>query len=299
MKKSLFLTALFACFALPVSAQTVHINPQTMENLPWQDVTFSKTLTTELSEQQKQAFTTSFAGTESPVAAYRIPANQGPLSIEITSPVADNNVFIPSAVILDSNFNLAAQYDSSHFQFKEERGMQPNRFTAELDLTPTANQDYIYLLIYTTAQDLSKTTTVPHPAKAYAKATGTQPPAIDDIVVKHSRHGEVAVNVSNGSGTRFIGLSDILPTSKKTTSTVVGTTATTATTTATVAKASQGNKQAVTTAVDKDTEAYFNQAVSKALKANDINKAMNLVNEAEKLGLTSPRQTFLKQVSAK
>ena len=53
------------------------------------------------------------------------------------------------------------------------------------------------------------------------------------------------------------------------------------------------------TPVDQDTEAYFNQAVTKALKANDVNKAMNLVNEAEKLGLTSPRQTFLKQVSSK
>ena len=51
--------------------------------------------------------------------------------------------------------------------------------------------------------------------------------------------------------------------------------------------------------MDKDTEAYFKQAVSKALKDNDVNRALNLVNEAEKLGLSSPRKIFLKQVSSK
>lgn len=37
----------------------------------------------------------------------------------------------------------------------------------------------------------------------------------------------------------------------------------------------------------------------KALKAGNINKAMNLVNEAEKLGLNQPRKIFLKQIYAK
>ncbi len=53
------------------------------------------------------------------------------------------------------------------------------------------------------------------------------------------------------------------------------------------------------TAVDKETEAYFNQSVKNALKQNDINRALNLVNEAEKLGLTSPRKIFLQHVSSK
>lgn len=40
-----------------------------------------------LTEQQKQAFTSQFAGIASPVAAYRIPATQGSVEIEIESPV--------------------------------------------------------------------------------------------------------------------------------------------------------------------------------------------------------------------
>ena len=68
---------------------------------------------------------------------------------------------------------------------------------------------------------------------------------------------------------------------------------------ATTQNAPVTSNKAVEMPVDKDTEAYFNQAVTKALKAGDVNKAMNLVNEAEKLGLTSPRQIFLKHVSSK
>ncbi|MDU8923628.1 maltose operon protein MalM [Pasteurellaceae bacterium LIM206] len=291
MKKLFLSTVLAACLAAPVFAnQSVHINPQTLSSIPWTDVELSKDLKTTLTEQQKQTFTTSFAGTESPVVAYRIPANQGTLNIEITSPVVDTHVFVPSAVVLDGNFNVAAEYPSSYFKYEEERGMKPNRFTAELNLTPAVNQGYIYLLIYTTKADLAKTTMVTHPAKVYAKAMGNQPPAINDIEVQHSLAGEVIVNVTNDQGTRFIGLEDILPTKKSKTITAVGTGGT---------PTAASSKPAIATPVDKDTEAYFNQAVSKALKAGDVNKAMNLVNEAERLGLTKPRQIFLKQVSSK
>ncbi|WP_109078765.1 maltose operon protein MalM [Aggregatibacter kilianii] len=298
MKKTMkFLTALLLAnmaVTSPSWADTpVHINSTALANLQWQDVSFSEKVTTNLSEQQKQAFTTSFAGVESPIAAYRIPANQGTLEVEIISPIENKSVFVPSAVVLDSNFNVAATYPSSEFKFKEERGMQPNRFEAELNLTPAASQGYIYLLIYTTQQDLAKTTMIPHPAKLYAKGTGHQPPALNDIEVKHSLNGQIIVNVSNANGTRFIGMPTTIFSSEKKAAQPVGA-APAPTPTANVAPS-----KAVNVPVDKDTEAYFNQAITKALKAGDVNKAMNLVNEAEKLGLTSPRQTFLKQVSSK
>lgn len=298
MKKTMkFLTALLLANMVVTSpswANTpVHINSTALANLQWQDVSFSEKITTNLSEQQKQAFTASFAGVESPIAAYRIPANQGTLEVEIISPIENKSAFVPSAVVLDSSFNVAATYPSSEFKFKEERGMQPNRFEAELSLTPAASQGYIYLLIYTTQQDLAKTTMIPHPAKLYAKGTGHQPPALNDIEVKHSLNGQIIVNVSNTNGTRFIGMPTTMFYPEKKVAQPVGATPV-PTPTANVAPS-----KAVNVPVDKDTEAYFNQAITKALKAGDVNKAMNLVNEAEKLGLTSPRQTFLKQVSSR
>lgn len=294
MKKTLFSTALLLAnmfVVLPSMANSsvgtpVHINSTELAQVQWQDVSFDQTMKTALTEQQKQAFTNQFAGIASPVAAYRIPATQGSVEIEIESPVLEDHVFMPTAVVLDSQFNVAATYPSSEFKFQEAGGFKGNRFVANLNLTPAAGQDYLYLLVYTTQQDVAKTTMVPHPAKVYAKATGKQPPAINDIEVKHSLNGEVIVNATTSNGTKFIGLPTTVFSSNKA-SKQVGTVQPVV------------NSQAVNTAVDKDTETYFNQAVTKALKAKDINKAMNLVNEAERLGLKSPRQTFLKQVSLK
>lgn len=298
MKKTLFSTALLLAnmfAALPAIANSsagtpVHINPAALTQIQWQDVPFSQTVKTTLTEQQKQAFTAQFAGVASPVAAYRIPANQGTLEIEIESPVVDQKLFVPTAVVLDGNFNVAATYPSSEFKLQEERGLKSNRLRSELNLTPAMNQDYIYLLIYTTQQDLSKTTMVPHPAKVYARATGRQPPAINDIEVAHSLNGQIEINVSGVNGTKFIGLPTEIFSSNKA-STPVGKPAVSS-------ESAVQNPNTVVTAVDKDTEAYFNQAVTKALKAKDVNKALNLVNEAEKLGLKSPRQIFLKNVNS-
>ncbi|OOF52365.1 maltose operon protein MalM [Rodentibacter trehalosifermentans] len=297
MKKTLFSTALLLAnmfVVLPSAATSNHINSTVLSQLNWQDVSYSETLTTSLNAQQKQSFIVPLAGMESPVAAYRIPANQGTLEIHIASPVAKDHVFIPSAVVLDSQFNIAARYPSSEFKFEGERGLQPNRFVADLNLTPAPNQDYIYLLVYTTAQDVQKTTMVPHPAKSFAKATGKQPPAIADIEVKHSSYGEISVNVTAADGTRFIGIPTAIFSGKKSEpSQPVGQAV------SQPVQKTTTNTKAVVTAVDKETEAYFKQAVTNALKQNDVNRALNLVNEAEKLGLTSPRKIFLQQVSSK
>ncbi len=292
MKKTLFSTALLLAnmlVVLPSTATPNNINSTVLSQLNWKDVSYSETLTTTLNTQQKEDFIIPFAGIESPVAAYRIPANQGSLEISIVSPVIKDHVFVPNAVVLDSQFNIAARYPSSDFKFEEERGFQPNRFVSELNLTPTPNQDYIYLLVYTTAKDVQKTTKVPHPAKSFAKATGKQPPAISDIEVKHSLYGEIRINVAAADGTRFIGIpTDIFAGKKQGSNQAIG---------QTTPQLMQKTKSVV--AVDTETEAYFKQAVTKALKQNDVNRALNLVNEAEKLGLTSPRKIFLQQVSTK
>lgn len=271
MKKTLLSTAIFFAHLLVVfpsiangsAGKSIHINSAELAQIQWQDVPFSQTVKTDLSEQHKQAFTTAFAGIASPVAAYRIPANQGTLEIEIESPVMDKNVFVPTAVVLDSQFNVASTYPSSEFKLLEERGLKGSRLGAELNLTPAMNQDYIYLLIYTTQQDLAKTTMMPHPAKTYAKATGKQPPAINDIEVAHSLKGQIHINVTGSNGTKFIGLPTEIFSSNKA--------ATPAAKTA-IPLPIKENPVAVKTAVDKDTEAYFNQAVMKAIKAKDINK---------------------------
>lgn len=281
-KIALFLSSLF--LASQLSAAPLQPTKAELAKIQWQDVTLSQN-----NETNVATLANKLAGASGSVVAYKIPANQGTIKLNITSPVQkDNTVFVPNALILDAQFNPAMTYPSSQFKFSEERGLSPAQYQAELSLTPTANQDFIYLLVYTTEQDLQGKTTMTHPAKLLAKAKGNQPPAIADITVAHSNQGKVNVEMDGIQSSQFIGLNGPLFEAKTPAPTQVGT--------ATVATKSATKP---TQPVEQSTEDYFNQAVLKALKNNDVNKAMNLVNEAEQLGLKQPRQIFIKHVSAK
>ncbi|SMB80282.1 maltose operon protein [Pasteurella testudinis DSM 23072] len=280
--KSILLALGLVCASFGYGAQ-LNINAQAAAQLPWQDIGLSQQTDTTLSENQQP-----IATIHSPIAAYRLPANQGTLNITISSFAIDNKaLFVPTVAVLDANYNLAATYPSSVFKFHHESGLQGNRLSTELNLTPTPNQDYIYLLVYTTAEDLQGSTLIPHPAKLYAKARGNQPPAIDDLQAKHSRNGKIQISVDGKQSAQFIGMQMPSFKDKSTTSQPIGNTA----------KAAAG--AALTKPVEKETENYFNTAIRNALKQNDIDRAMNLVNEAEKLGLSSPRKTFINNVSKK
>lgn len=48
-----------------------------------------------------------------------------------------------------------------------------------------------------------------------------------------------------------------------------------------------------------DTESYFNKAIKDAVAKGDVDKALKLLDEAERLGSTSARSTFISSVKGK
>lgn len=272
------------CLASTIFASAPNFSKTELAKFPWQAVEFSQNL-------QNIPQIQPLAGTKNAVLGYKIPANQGTIKLKIKSLVVDQQIFVPNVLVLDANYNVSLEYPAKQFKQVEERGLEGNQLQAELNLTPVSGQDFIYLLIYTTEDDLKGESTFTHPAKLYAKAKGNQPPAIADITVKHSNIGKIELNVEGSQSSQFIGLktgslNGALFEAKPTISQSIG-------------KTNPTSINAKPQPVEQTTEQYFNQAVKNALKNNDINKAMNLVAEAEKLGLTTPRQIFLKQVSAK
>ncbi|HCW99216.1 MAG TPA: maltose operon protein MalM, partial [Pantoea sp.] len=49
----------------------------------------------------------------------------------------------------------------------------------------------------------------------------------------------------------------------------------------------------------EDTESYFNQSIRQAVDQGNIDKALKLLDEAERLGSTSARKTFISSVKGK
>ncbi|WP_301098132.1 MalM family protein [Otariodibacter sp.] len=278
-------------------ANTLNLSKADAQGISWVNMNLSEEKSMVLSDSHKFQ-------SANVVAGYKLPANQGALKVRISSPVIQNKtVFVPNVLVLDANFNPSVEYPASQFQFLQERGLDSAQYQAELNLTPTPNQDFVYLIVYTTEQDLKGTSTVTHPAKLLAKAKGNQPPAIPDLTVQHTLQGKLDVEVDGVQSTQFIGLSGPLFESKKSEPApqVVGTTSQTNVSTPAVqhvqTQAVQSQPVAKAKPVEKSTESYFNKAVLDALKNNDVNKAMNLVNEAERLGLEEPRKIFLKNIA--
>jgi len=290
--------ALLASLALPAYAD-INLVPQdlsaaptiptaSLQRLSWQPVDTSRVQSTLLTPGDTQL---NVAGISGPVAAYSLPANQGELTVTLSSEVAHNQVFAPNVLVLDENLRPAAWFPSRFFSYQQPGVMSADRLEGVMKLTPALGQQKIYLLVFTTAQDLSQTTTLVDPAKAYARGTGHAVPDIPDPIARHGLEGKIKLKVSTSSASSIL-VGPLFGSSGPTPVTVGNTqpVAQTATRTAPAAPAAP--------LVD-DTESYFNQSIRQAVEQGNIDKALKLLDEAERLGSTSARRTFISSVKGK
>ncbi|WP_039031928.1 maltose operon protein MalM [Leclercia adecarboxylata] len=245
------------------------------------------------------------AGISGPVLAYSVPANIGEITLTLSSEVnKQTSVFAPNVLILDQNLTPSAFFPSEYFTYQEPGVMSADRLEGVMRLTPALGQQKIYVLVFTTPQDLQKTTKLLDPAKAYAKGIGNAVPDIPDPIARHTTDGTVKLKVSTNSASSV--LVGPLFGSSGTGPVTVGNTAAPAQAYAAPAAPVAAPAVAPTPAPAKksepvlnDTETYFNQAIKQAVAKGDVDKALKLLDEAERLGSTTARSTFISSVKGK
>lgn len=304
MKKTVFAlclsAALLAGQSLPAFAE-VNLVPQdlsaaptipasSLQTLSWLPVDTSRTQATTLTEKGTNL---NAAGVTGAVAAYSLPANIGELTITLSSEVQQNRVFAPNVLVLDENMRPAAWFPARFFTYQQPGVMAADRLEGVMKLTPALGQQKIYLLVFTTDKDLTETTTLLDPAKAYAKGTGNAIPDIPDPIARHSREGTLKLKVKTSSGSSILvgplfGSSGPAPVT-------VGNTQPVAPAVYHAAPAPEAKREPIMT----DTEGYFNQSIRQAVDQGNIDKALKLLDEAERLGSTSARKVFISSVKGK
>ncbi|MFJ0493836.1 maltose operon protein MalM [Citrobacter werkmanii] len=312
MKKSLVALCLSAglfASAPGISLADVNIVPQNttaapviptaaLQQLTWTPVDQSKTQSTQLASAGQRL---DVAGITGPVAAWSVPANIGELTLTLTSEVnKQTSVFAPNVLILDQNMTPSAFFPSSYFTYQEPGVMSADRLEGVMRLTPALGQQKLYVLVFTTDKDLQQTTTLLDPAKAYAKGVGNAVPDIPDPIARHTTDGLLKLKVKTSSSSSVLvgplfGSSGPGPVT-------VGNTAAPAVTyaapaAAVAAPAPQPAKKSEP--MLNDTESYFNQAIKDAVAKGDVDKALKLLDEAERLGSKSARSTFISSVKGK
>lgn len=275
-----------------------------LQQLVWTPVDQAKTQTTSLSGGGQSLNAPGISG---PVAAYSVPANIGELNITLTSEVnKQTSVYAPNVLILDQNMTPSAFFPSSYFTYQEPGVMSADRLEGVMRLTPALGQQKIYVLVFTTPQDLQQTTTLIDPAKAYAKGTGNAVPDIPDPIARHVTEGTLKLKVKTSSASSVLvgplfGSSGPGPVTVGNTAAPVYSAPAAAPATAAVAASATAASApaAKSEPVLNDTESYFNNAIKQAVEEGNIDKALKLLNEAERLGSTSARSTFISSVKGK
>lgn len=266
-----------------------------LQQLTWTPVDQSKVQSTQIAVGGQ---TLNVPGITGKVVAYSVPANIGELTLTLTSEVnKQTNVFAPNVLILDQNMTPSAYFPSSYFTYQAPGVMSADRLEGEMRLTPALGQQKLYVLVFTTEKDLQQTTTLLDPAKAYAKGTGNAVPDIPDPVAKHTTGGLVKLKVKTNSSSSVLvgplfGSSGPAPVT-------VGNTAAPAYAAPVAAPVAAPAPAAKAEPMLNDTESYFNNGIKQAVAKGDIDKALKLMNEAERLGSKSARSTFIGAVKGK
>lgn len=221
------------------------------------------------------------------VAAFALPADRGSLEITLSSIATGKTVYAPNVLVLDEQMRPAAFYPSSYFPYQQPGIVSSDRLEGTLKLTPALGQKHIYLLVYTTRQNLAETTQMVNPAKAYAAGVGNAVPDIPDPIARHTTTGLLSLKVSAEQKSGNVMIGQVFPSSAPAAApVVVGSTAPAAAPAVTKPDAPMLD----------DSERYFNDAISKAVKAGDVDKALKLLDEAERLGSKTARKTFIDSV---
>ena len=312
MKKSLVALCLSAglfASAPGISLADVNIVPQNttaaptiptaaLQQLTWTPVDQSKTQATQLAAAGQRL---DVAGITGPVAAYSVPANIVELTLTLTSEVnKQTSVFAPNVLILDQNMTPSAFFPSSYFTYQEPGVMSADRLEGVMRLTPALGQQKLYVLVFTTDKDLQQTTTLLDPAKAYAKGVGNAVPDIPDPIARHTTDGLLKLKVKTSSSSSVL-VGPLFGSSGPGPVTVGNTAAPAVTYAAPAAAVAAPAPQPVKKSEPmlNDTESYFNQGIKDAVAKGDVDKALKLLDEAERLGSKSARSTFISSVKGK
>ncbi|MHC3402130.1 MalM family protein [Aeromonas veronii] len=239
-------------------------------------------------------------------AAFKLPTNSGDLKITVAG-LIDKTLFNPTVLLLDSQFKPTRTIGADIITYKPARMLDGDRvegvFTIDRSYVGNPNNE-TYMVIYTTQATLSQTTQAMSPSKMMAKSLSVQDYGAKDPLIPHSAWGVVKIDVEDMSasalGDNFYkpvyqeAIDANTPIVDATPNKLVVPVATAATATATAAAGATVAKPAP--AMLSETEAFYQSQIEKAVKAGDIDKAMKLVNEAERAGSTKAKSVFIDAV---
>jgi len=211
--------------------------------------------------------------------AFTLPAGGPSFEIRLYSQ-AGSSVLAPNAMLLDSRMRPTRLLDGDDFAYVPPTGLKGDSLDARLRIDrsqPEHPGNERYLILYTSDAQMAGQTVLQHPAKAYAKALGNEPPSIPDPVAKHSPVGVIRLVMipDNAAGSTAKGYVPGYSIGQE-----------------------MGNElpSAPAPTVLPETSAYYRQAIDAALAQKDLERALRLADEAARVGDSTAKQHLLERI---
>ena len=230
--------------------------------LNWQELAMPLDINFEFNETSQVLVSDESTG---PVASFVIPVTSTPIEMVLTSFVDSKlTLYNPNVLITNPEGEVLYHIGSGEFKYIPARLLQGDQVQARFTIAPKFGTEQVNVLIYTTPEDLEGTTTVLHPAKAFAIGKGNQPPSIPDLTALHSRYGQLHLTaLASGQG-------------------------------------HQGTAYSATEyqpARESGNIDYLD-SIQNSVEQGDMDKAITLLNEAEEKGVPNARETFINAVES-
>ncbi|WP_312966454.1 MalM family protein [Stutzerimonas kunmingensis] len=229
-----------------------------------------------------QALAYSFETGKSFFRAFALPAGGPSFEIRLYSQ-AGSSVLAPNAMLLDSRMRPTRLLDADDFAYVPPTGLKGDSLDARLRIDrsqPNHPGNERYLILYTSDAQMAGQTVLQHPAKAYAKALGNEPPSIPDPVAKHSPVGMIRLVMipDSAAGSTAKGYVPGYSIGQE-----------------------MGNELPAAPAptVLPETSAYYRQAIDAALAQKDLERALRLADEATRVGDSGAKGYLLERIQIK
>jgi len=236
---------------------------------------------------QNEAF--KFSTGKSFVKGIALPPADGIIKVAISSPIV-SSVFVPTLLVLDEQYKPIQVYGEETINYDGGSLMNVDRFFGNIEL-PSVYQDgrkARYLLVLTTQEAMKGTTTLtpPDPKAAELGRESDIGKIYNDQPVPHTATGVFRL-AFDFTPSRNLSAQNMMPETPRSSQKAEAMVSEMGV----AAKAVSG--AAVGSAIQPESELMYNHLIEKAAKKGELSKAVSFVEEAERAGSETARDTLI------
>jgi maltose operon protein len=240
---------------------------------------------------------------------FQLPAQGRNFKFRVSSTFG-KSVLIPVVQLLDRELKVVREIKSTDFTVDYGNLGRKVYLTATFDVDNGNTSPISFLVVKADSSSAGGETQIMSAARKWAKETGLAQPVESDPVIPHSLTGELELQMEVSGFRNEMGKASTVGEATLGSAAPVAAAATVGTAAvvtksavvappATIA-AGQHAAASVSSTVSSpaaamlaETEAFYNQQITKAIRSGDIEKAMALTNEAERAGSSTAKKTFV------